>query len=245
VLKACVGVDRPTNVSVIRPARQTFTSFITTNGKVEPIEPRSVQARLTTFIDKVLVKEGDTVRVGQTLMTLDATEFQSQFVRVKEQLVTAENDRSIALSGGAPEEVAQLENDLAKANSEILRLRRQNESLTRLYARQAATRDELDQNKTALEKAETDKQLIERKKSAIAQSSKLQAERASLRAEEARTSIRSLEEKMNSARITAPVGGTIYSLPARQGTFVHIGDNVAAVADLARVRVRAFVDEHE
>jgi len=244
-LKAGIGVDRPTNVSVIRPVRQTFTSFITTNGKVEPIEPRSVQARLTTFIETVSAKEGDFVRQGQTLMTLDATEFQSELARAKEQLVAAESDRAIALAGGTPQELAQLENDLAKANSEIQRLRRQNESLTRLYARQAATRDELEQNKTALERAETDKRLIEQKKNAIAQSSKLQVERASLRAEEARTSIHSLQDKMNSARLTAPVRGTVYSLPARQGTFVHIGDAVAEIADLTRVRVRAFVDEPE
>ena len=244
-LKAGIGVDRPTNVSVIRPVRQTFTSFITTNGKVEPIEPRSLEARLTTFIETVSVKEGDFVRQGQTLMTLDATEFQSELARAKEQLVAAESDRAIALAGGTPQELAQLENDLAKANSEIQRLRRQNESLTRLYARQAATRDELEQNKTALERAETDKRLIEQKKNAIAQSSKLQVERASLRAEEARTSIHSLQEKMNSARLTAPVRGTVYSLPARQGTFVHIGDAVAEIADLTRVRVRAFVDEPE
>jgi HlyD family secretion protein len=245
LFKAGVGSDPPTHVSVIRPVRQTFTSYITTNGKVEPIEPRTVQARLTTFIERILIKEGDPVRQGQTLMTLDGTEFQSQLVGVKEQLVTAESDRAIALSGGAPQELAQLENDLAKTEAEIQRLRRQNESLTRLFAREAATRDEVEQNKAALEKAETDKRLIERKKNAIAQSSKLLAERASLRAEEARTSIRSLQEKMNSARLAAPVSGTVYSLPARQGTLVHIGDPVAEIADLTHVRVRAFVDEPE
>src|SRR5262252_6601842 len=84
VLKAGVGVDRPPDVSVVRPVRQSFTSFITTNGKVEPIEPRSVQARLTTFIEKVSVKEGDTVRAGQALMTLDASEFQSQLAGARE-----------------------------------------------------------------------------------------------------------------------------------------------------------------
>src|SRR5436190_19492183 len=119
IVKAGVGVERPANVSVIRPVRQTFTSSITTNGKVEPIEPRPVQARLTTFIETVSVKEGDSVRRGQMLMTLNATEFQSQLAGAKEQLVAAENDRSIALAGGTPQELAQIENDLSKANSEI------------------------------------------------------------------------------------------------------------------------------
>ena len=50
---------------------------------------------------------------------------------------------------------------------------------------------------------------------------------------------------MNSARVIAPVPGTLYSLPARGGTFVHTGDVLAEVADLSRVRARAFVDEPE
>jgi HlyD family secretion protein len=245
VLKSGLGRDRPTNVTVIRPVRQNFASFITTNGKVEPIDPRTVQARLTTFIETVSVKEGDSVREGQTLVTLNATEFQSQLARLKEQLVAVENDQKVALSGGDPGEVAQLENDFSKTNSEILRLRQQNESLIRLYAKQAATKEEVDQNKAALEKAETDKLLIERKKNAMTQSAKFQADRASFRGEEAKASMQELEEKMNSSRLLAPVTGTVYSLPARQGTLVHVGDPVAEVADLTRVRVRAFVDEPE
>ena len=77
------------------------------------------------------------------------------------------------------------------------------------------------------------------------QRSKSQAERASLRIEEARASIRSLEEKLKSAQVTAPVSGTLYSLSARAGTYVHTGDSLAELADLTRVRVRVFVDEPE
>jgi HlyD family secretion protein len=124
-------------------------------------------------------------------------------------------------------------------------LRRQSEALERLYARQAATRDEVEQNKNALERVEADKRLIEQKKNAISQSSKLQAERASLRVEEAKTSLRSIQEKVNSARVTAPVSGTVYSLSARPGTLAHVGDALAEIANLTQVRVRAFVDEPE
>lgn len=239
------GRDRPMKVSGTRPVRQSLSWSITSNGKVEPVEPHVIQAQITTFIEKVSVKEGQMVSRGKTLLTLDATESRSELAHMKELLVAAEDERRVALSGGAPDEIAQLENDLAKTISEIARLRRQGESLERLYARQAATRDEIDQNKIALQRAEADKRLIEQKNDAIQQRSKLQAERAALRADEARHSIRFLEEKLNSARVIAPVPGTLYSLPARGGTFVHTGDVLAEVADLSRVRARAFVDEPE
>src|SRR5262249_48557205 len=143
----------------------------------------------------------------------------------------------------SPDEIAQLDADLAKANSEIERLRRERDSLERLYAKQAATRQEVEQTKTALEKAEADKHVIEERKSATLQRSKPKAERAALRIEEARNSIRSLEEKLKSAQVAVSASGTLYSLPARPGTFVHTGDVLAEVADLNHVRVRVYVDE--
>jgi HlyD family secretion protein len=245
MLAARGGRDRPVTISTTHAARQNLSSWITTNGKVEPVEPHIIQAQLTTFIETVAVKEGQKVSRGQLLMTLDGKDLRSELAHMREQLVAAEDERKIATGGGAPEEIAQLESDLAKTNSEIDRLRRERDSVERLYSRQAATRQEVEQTKTALERAEADKRLIEEKRSAIIQRSKPQAERAALRIEEARNSIQSLEEKLKSAQVTAPVSGTLYSLPAKAGTYVHTGDVLGEMADLTHIRVRVFVDEPE
>jgi HlyD family secretion protein len=245
VLAARGGRDRPVTISTTSARRQNLSSWIPTNGKVEPVEPHVIQAQLATFIETVAVKEGQNVSRGQVLMTLDARDLRSELAHMKEQLVAAEDERRIAAGGGSPEEIAQLDSDLAKTNFEIDRLRRERDSLDRLYARQAATRQEVEQTKTALEKAEADKRLIEEKRSAITQRSKPQAERAALRIDEARNSIQSLEEKLRSAQVTAPVTGTLYSLPARAGTYVHTGDVLGEMADLTHIRIRIFVDEPE
>src|SRR5207244_4923073 len=97
------------------------------------------------------------------------------------------------------EEIAQLYSDLVKTNAENDRLLSERDSLERLWAKQAATRQEIEQTKTALAKAEADKRLIEEKGRAILERSKPEAERATLRIEEARNSIRSLEDKLKSA----------------------------------------------
>jgi len=245
VLAAREARDRPTAISVTRATHQNLSSWITTNGKVEPLEPHTIQSQLTTFIETVALKEGQSVNRGQVLMTLDAKDLKTELAHMREQLVAAENERKIAVGGGSPEEIAQLDSDLAKTNAEIDRLRSERDSLERLYAKQAATRQEVEQAKTALSKAEADKRLIVEKRSAILERAKPQAERATLRIEEARNSIQSLEEKLKAAQVTAPAGGTVYSLPARPGTYVHTGDLLAELADLTRIRVRVFVDEPE
>jgi HlyD family secretion protein len=245
LVSSCARKGTAVPVTTTQAKRQDLTSWISSNGKVEPVEPHVIQSQLTTFIQTVSVKQGDTVKRGQLLMTLDAKDLESELSRVRGELVTAEDEHRIATAGGSPDELAQLQSDLAKTETEIARLRREAESLDRLYAKQAATRQELEQNKIALDRAEADKRLIEQKKNAVASRMKVQVERSNLRAEEARSAIRALQEKLNSARVATPGSGTIFSLPARPWTFVHTGDVLAELADLTRIRVRVFVDEPE
>src|SRR5438067_10509269 len=156
VLGARGGRDKAVTVSTTHAARGNLSSWIATNGKIEPVDPRIVQSQITTFVQTIGAKEGQMVGQGQLLMTLDATDLRSELAHIREQLVAAEDEQKIALGGGSPDEIAQLSTDLAKTASEIDRLRRERDSLERLYARQAATRQDIDQTKIALERAETD-----------------------------------------------------------------------------------------
>src|ERR1043166_3908212 len=69
LLAAREGRDRPISIATTHAVRQNLISAITPNGKVEPVEPRIIQAQLTTFIEGVVVKEGQRVDGGQLLMT--------------------------------------------------------------------------------------------------------------------------------------------------------------------------------
>jgi len=51
------------------------------------------------------------------------------------------------------------------------------------------------------------------------------------------------EDVLSELNIRAPFDGVVYSLPVLQGAYVNPGDLVLQEADLAKVRVRAFVDE--
>src|SRR5215468_579676 len=83
ILVSCVRGASPVSISTTRPVRQNLTSWISSNGKVEPVEPFVIQSQLTTFVAKVLIKQGDIVRHGQILMTLDAQDLESELARVK------------------------------------------------------------------------------------------------------------------------------------------------------------------
>src|SRR4051794_30613281 len=90
------GRDVPILVSLAHATHQDLSSWTTGNGKIEPIDSRVIQSRLTTRIEKVEVTEGQTVNAGVTLLTLDSAEFQTELVHMREQLLAAQDERKTA-----------------------------------------------------------------------------------------------------------------------------------------------------
>jgi HlyD family secretion protein len=139
--------------------------------------------------------------------------------------------------------VAQATADLQKAQASWDQLRRDNESLTKLVAQKAGTQQELEQNKLLLTQAEADVRSLKQAKATLEQQAQLDQGRVGLLVEHAQAQVLALEQQVASARGTAPIDGTLYSLPIHAGDFVKAGDLLAEVADLHHVRVRAFIDE--
>ena len=245
VLVKLSGRQPVPRVAVVQVVRENLNATISSNGKVEPITPYSLRAQFPTFVEKVLAVEGQAVTRGQLLLTLVADDVHAELDRAREQLVAAQDALRAARTGGRADEAAQLESDLRKAEIERERLRRERAALERLVAQQAATKEELRQNQAALARAEADWQRLQSAREEFIRRTRLEVERAALLVEHSRSQIRSLEDKVRSARVTAPVDGTLYSLPVRARDFIKVGDLMAELADLHRVRVRAFIDEPE
>ena len=230
-------------VPVVKVVRQDLNSSITSNGKVEPISAAIARAGFPSFVATVKATEGQAVRRGEVILTLDAAEVRAQLAQARGSLLTAQTDLRNAKAGGPPDEVAQLQGDLDKARAQVENLDRTHQALQGLVAKQAATQDELAQNETLLAQARSNLQTLTQKKDELVQRAAVSAQQDSLRAEQAAEEVKSLEEKVGSATVIAPSDGTLYSLPVRAGDYVKVGDVLAEMADLRNVRVRAFVDE--
>src|ERR1700722_5220699 len=230
-------------VQVTSVTRQDLISAIVSNGKVEPVSPSTSRAEFPTFVTEVKATEGQAVKRGQVILTLDAADIGAQLSQARADLLAAQTDLRNGRTGGPPDEVAQLQGDLAKAQTQVANLERTQQSLRDLLAKQAATQDEVAQNDAALATARANLLILQQKKSALGQRSTVSVESAGLRVTQARDQVSSLQRKLQSATVIAATNGTLYSLPVRKGDFVKLGDILAEMADLSHVRVRAFVDE--
>jgi HlyD family secretion protein len=230
-------------VPVADVAREDLNVSITSNGKVEPIDATVARAEFPTFVTKVMTTEGQNVRRGQTILTLDAADIRSQLAQARADLLAAQTGLRNAHAGGAPAELAQLSGDLKAAQVQVANLERDEQALEALVAKQAATQDELAQTQSNLAKARANLQTLEAKKKDLDQRSADTVEAATLRVNQAQELVNSLAEKARSATVVAPTDVTLYSLPVKAGDYVKVGDTLAEMADLRNVRVRAFVDE--
>src|SRR6267378_2396143 len=208
-------------ISAVTPIRENVISSISSNGKVEPIAPSIVRAQLDTFIERISAVEGQPVRKGQLLLELNVKDASAQLADARSKLLRAEDDLRAAQAGGRSDEAARTE------------------------GQQAATKDELAANDLDLAKAEAQVKQLTAAKQEFVHGVKLDANRTTLQVEQLRSVVASLEEKVRDGRISAPADGTLYSLPAKAGDYVKVGDLLAEMADLHKVRVRAFIDEPE
>jgi len=211
-----------------------------------------MRAQLDTFVEKVRVAEGQTVKKGQVILELDVKDAAAKLSEAKGRLLRAQDDLRAAKGGGRADEAAKAAGDLAKMQAERDRLQKNHDVLQRLMAQQAASQDEVATNDLALTKAQAEVTRLAAVKQEFDRNVRLNADRATLEVQQIQDEVAALEEKVRQGRITAPADGTLYSLgrsaesaQLKAGDYVKLGDLLAEMADLHKVRVRAFIDEPE
>ena len=232
-------------VQIVRAARTGLSEFITCNGKIEPVDARVFRAQFESFVTGVFAKEGRQVRRGETILTLDAKEIRADLAQAKVQQLAAQDSLRDARAGGPPDEKAQLEGDLRQAQVDVKRLQQRQEALAKPLEAHASTKEEVRQNAAALSRARSLLDELQKKQNDFADRASLEVKSDLLSAQQAEEEVHLQENKLRSATVTADVDGTLYSFPLRKGDFVRVGDVLAEIADLRKVRLRAFVDESD
>jgi HlyD family secretion protein len=245
VLVKLSGRQPVAKIMAVKPVRENLVASVSSNGKVEPISPYVMRAQLDTFVQKIHVTEGQPVKKGQLLLELDVKDASAHLAQAQARLLQAQDDLRAAQGGGRSDSAAKASGDLAKAIAERDQIKRNHDALQRLIALQAATKTELAANEVELTKAQAEVDRLTAVKSEFDRAVKLDAGKYNLQVQQAQNEVAALLEKVQDGKIAAPADGTLYSLPVRQGDFVKVGDLLAEMADLHRIRVRAFVDEPE
>src|SRR5215469_5808243 len=153
----------PVKVHAVGVKRGAIRSVVSTNGKVEPVQPFEAHAPIATTVKRVLVKEGDHVRKGDLLLELDDSDIRSQAARAKAQMKSAQANLAATKASGTQEEVITLNTQLLKAHAARDLAQRNREAYQRLQQEGASTPGEVRQAEQRLQSAQGELKLFEQK----------------------------------------------------------------------------------
>ena len=218
-------------------------------GRIEgPADPVEIGASINGIIDKVAVKQGDTISVGQLLVRINCNDIAAQLEQRKAEYDAAAAQYSKLVNGPRPQEF-----DIAKADVEIARAR-----LVEAQARLARSQSLVNLNgvsRADYDTAERDSLM------AIAQfdsaQSRLRLLEAGTREEDladgkahmiaAQDASTVTKAELEKCDIRSPVDGIVLSKHVSVGELVSIyfPKPLITVGEIYRCRVRAEVDEHD
>ncbi|MGB7553376.1 MAG: efflux RND transporter periplasmic adaptor subunit [Candidatus Korobacteraceae bacterium] len=244
VLAAFISLHRsqvPIRVGLVD--RETITESIATNGKIEALNNFEAYAPMATTVKKIYVQQGSWVKPGQILLQLEDANARSQAARAEAELRGAQADLNTVENGGTKDELLTTRNTLVKAQADRDAAQRNLEAMQRLLQTGAASQSEVDAAQNKLRIDEANVEMLQQK--LTGRYSTQEVGHVEAQQTEARASLAAAQELLKNSNVVAPRAGMVYSLPVRQGAFVNSGDLLVQVADLHKVRVRAFVDEPE
>lgn len=230
--------------------------LIELQGKVELDKSEKVYSKLAGTIQELAVDEGDTVKEGDVLAQIDATDINYAMKRAEAELKAAQSNTRGLQKSVKPEQVGMAEAQLEQAKAALKAAEKDYdynksnlENAKLLYQNGAATQQELKnaevlaaQAESALESAKQNVGLQQYNLDILRQGASGEAISASAANEEAiRVQIDELKNNAGKTGIYSPIAGTVLSKNVEKGQSVQPGELLYEIGDYASAYIRADV----
>lgn len=239
-------VDRKESTPAVHFAevkRETIASTIPTNGKVEPLQFAAARAEIAGVVQKIAIERGQDVKAGQTLVVLDNATERAAYDSAAAQVQQAKANASIVEQGGKAAELSQSESDLRNAQLALQEAQRNLASAQRLYKQQAATQQEVLSAQDSVQRARLKVDAVKSQRKTLVSAEDRSISESKLN--DSRAALELARHRLDLTTIKAPMSGTIYQFDLKLGAYLNLGDLIAMIGDLDKVRVRVYVDEPE
>jgi HlyD family secretion protein len=229
-----------TKVLTAKVVRQNLVSIVSGTGQIKPKTYVNIGATSFGRITHLYVKEGDHVKLGQVLATVESVQAKAGVAAQEASIRSADTDISsyLAAEKTAEATVAHSEADLQQKLLDWQRAQA-------LYKAELIARSEYDSKKAAYD---TDIATLAQSKAALVQS---RAQTASARGKlgTAQATLTSNIDALNKTVSIAPFNGIVTNMPVREGETVVVGiqnaqgSTLMTLADLSVITAEVKVDE--
>jgi HlyD family secretion protein len=229
-----------TKVLTAKVVRQNLTSIVSGTGHIQPKTYVNIGATSFGRITRLYVKEGDPVKKGQMLATVESVQAQAGVDAQRASIQSADTDISSFLAAEKTAE-ATVAHSQADLNQKLLDWQR----AQALYKAELIAKSEYDSKKAAYD---TDVATLAQSKAALVQA---RAQTASARGKlsTAQATLTSDIDALNKTVSIAPFDGIVTNMPVREGETVVVGiqnaqgSTLMTLADLSVITAEVKVDE--
>lgn len=216
---------------------------LTLHGNVD-IREVDLAFRIGGRIADITIDEGEKVRAGEVLATLDTATIESRIGEADAQVAQARSQLAKLKNGNRPQEIGQARARVGVAEAAARNAERDYSRRKGLVGPGAISRDLWDQ--TIAERDRARAQLAEARQAlfllnAGSRSEDVAASRAQLAAAEAAR--RSVQTDRDDTRLLASVDSTVVTRSREPGAIIQPGETVLTLAIERPLRVRAYVAE--
>ncbi|HEY4962616.1 MAG TPA: efflux RND transporter periplasmic adaptor subunit [Terriglobales bacterium] len=220
--------------------REDLTSVVTASGEIKPKVYVNIGANAFGKITHLYVKEGDRVKQGQMLATLENVQSSADVSANQAALSAAVTDADAAKAA-----VNTATMDQNQAESEFERAKLDYDRSEALYKAQLIAKADYDTKKAAYGTATAQ---LGQAKAKLAQA-KAQMDSAQRGIPQNAANLRRVTDVLSKTEYTAPFDGVITNLPVREGETVVIGiqnapgSTLMTIADVSVITAEVKVDE--
>jgi HlyD family secretion protein len=193
---------------------------------------------------RVWREEGDTVRAGDTLVSLTQSTIEADVSARRARVAAAEAQLRDLQAGARPAEIASAEAELRAAESELARTSADRDRITALLRTGGVSAQEADATRNAATVAEARRDRARDALRLLQEGSRPQRI-AAARAEvaNARAALAAAERAVSDLVLAAPVNGVVMLRTAEPGEVVAAGMTAMTIGELATPYVRIYVNQ--
>ena len=222
---------------------QSLTATVSTNGKVEPVEPFDAHAPLNGVVQNIYVDEGQHVAAGQPLLKMDDTDARARLATAESALAQAKLQLADLLRGGNSDEQITFSSNIASAKLEQRAAQENLRAVKSLQQKGSASASEVAAAQQRLDAANL--AVSNAGAHTVSHFNADDRSAAEARIRDAQVAVQAAQAALQNADVHSPISGTVYYIPVSEFDFVHAGDDLIYVADLNKLLVRAYFDEPE
>ena len=224
---------------------------VESKGYIIPEQQILVSPQVSGRVIELNFEAGQRIEKGYVLAVLDNTEYLAEYERVSGQLEAARENLAELREGSRPDEIKQVQADLAESQTNL-------EQAERDYRRAKDLLSNGFGNKQDFETAQSQYQMLRKRVDKLAATTQLMVDgprperkrAAEAQVRQAEAEVRRAKWRLDNCIIVAPISGTVLKKNAELGNLVNpIAFNgsfsLCDMADLSRLEVELSIQERE